>query len=159
MQAIPLILTGRDIVIHSETGSGKTLAFLLPILKMSQQTPPSADPAVVIIEPTRELASQVLKECAYFMTAPLVHDFSPIQFYDESLDPVWALFRSHLAFLRSGRSISASRSRCVGWRISAGSANGAAEGNRCNREHSWTTDRSNRQETGPLGSHQGIYSR
>lgn len=87
MQAIPLILTGRDIVIHSETGSGKTLAFLLPILKMFQQTPPSADPAVVIIEPTRELASQVLKECAYFMTAPLVHDFSPIQFYDESLDP------------------------------------------------------------------------
>ena len=31
MQGIPLIMSGRDIVIHSDTGSGKTLAFVIKL--------------------------------------------------------------------------------------------------------------------------------
>ena len=92
MQGIPLIMTGRDIVIHSETGSGKTLAFLLPFLRSLQQTFPAdarTGPVALIIEPTRELADQVVQEISYFLTNPLSHDFSVSQIHDDSLDPVY----------------------------------------------------------------------
>ena len=88
MQAIPMVLTGRDVIIHSGTGSGKTLAFVLPILKLFQSNPPSANPSVIVIEPARELAAQVMREFSYFMCAPLVKERSPHLFYDTNLDPV-----------------------------------------------------------------------
>lgn len=88
MQAIPMILTGRDVIIHSRTGSGKTLAFILPILKLFQTNMPSAHPSVLVIEPTRELAAQVMREFSYFMCAPLVKETSPHLFYDTNLDSV-----------------------------------------------------------------------
>ncbi|KAH9819999.1 P-loop containing nucleoside triphosphate hydrolase protein [Melampsora americana] len=60
MQAIPIILAGRDLLAHSPTGSGKTIAFLLPILL---SLPPSnrtqRKPRALFIEPTRELAQQI----------------------------------------------------------------------------------------------------
>ncbi|MBQ2350482.1 MAG: DEAD/DEAH box helicase [Cytophagales bacterium] len=56
-QAIPLILSGRDVIASSQTGTGKTFAFLLPIItKMLQDR----NTQCLIIEPTRELAQQVL---------------------------------------------------------------------------------------------------
>ncbi len=59
-EAIPVALTGRDVVGQSQTGSGKTLAFGLPAIQL-------ADPAdrrtqVLILCPTRELAMQVCAE-------------------------------------------------------------------------------------------------
>lgn len=58
-RGIPLILEGRDIIGASQTGTGKTAAFGLPIL--SRLGAPQSAPRVLILEPTRELASQVVE--------------------------------------------------------------------------------------------------
>jgi ATP-dependent RNA helicase DeaD len=59
-QAIPVALTGRDVVGQSQTGSGKTLAFGLPAVDRIDAT--SRDTQVLIMCPTRELAMQVCAE-------------------------------------------------------------------------------------------------
>jgi ATP-dependent RNA helicase RhlE len=57
LRAIPLILSGRDVIGSAQTGTGKTAAFALPILsKLAQHAP---GPRMLILEPTRELAAQV----------------------------------------------------------------------------------------------------
>ncbi len=57
LRAIPLILEGRDVIGSAQTGTGKTAAFALPILsKLGEH---HNKPRVLILEPTRELASQV----------------------------------------------------------------------------------------------------
>jgi ATP-dependent RNA helicase RhlE len=57
-QAIPIVLTGADLIGCAETGTGKTAAFLLPIIQRMMKT---ARPGVraLVIAPTRELASQI----------------------------------------------------------------------------------------------------
>ncbi|MEN3940230.1 DEAD/DEAH box helicase [Prosthecobacter sp. SYSU 5D2] len=59
-QAIPVALTGRDVVGQSQTGSGKTLAFGLPAVDRIDAN--SRDTQVLIMCPTRELAMQVCAE-------------------------------------------------------------------------------------------------
>ena len=57
-KAIPLILEGIDLIGCAETGTGKTAAFLLPtIQKLASEKKPGVK--VLIIAPTRELASQI----------------------------------------------------------------------------------------------------
>jgi hypothetical protein len=83
-QAIPAALAGRDLMVSSQTGSGKTAAFMLPALHLfaSQQRPATArtnaperrpgparghdrhrfqpaQPRMLVLTPTRELALQV----------------------------------------------------------------------------------------------------
>src|SRR3989440_4303287 len=59
-QAIPVILSGRDVIGCAETGTGKTAAFLLPILqKISESSRPGL--RVLVLAPTRELALQIQK--------------------------------------------------------------------------------------------------
>lgn len=59
-QAIPAVLSGRDVLGGAQTGTGKTAAFTLPILQiLSEQKYKSQIPRVLILTPTRELASQV----------------------------------------------------------------------------------------------------
>ena len=55
--AIPVILTGRDVLVQAQTGTGKTLAFLLPMLQNIKISSPAVQG--LIITPTRELALQV----------------------------------------------------------------------------------------------------
>ena len=56
-QAIPILLSGTDLLAQAQTGTGKTAAFALPILKLIDiQT---VSPQALIITPTRELALQV----------------------------------------------------------------------------------------------------
>ncbi len=57
LRAIPLILAGEDVIGSAQTGTGKTAAFALPIL--SQLGQHQAQPRVLVLEPTRELAAQV----------------------------------------------------------------------------------------------------
>jgi ATP-dependent RNA helicase RhlE len=58
LRAIPLVLSGKDVIGSAQTGTGKTAAFALPILsKLGQHNP--VGPRALILEPTRELASQV----------------------------------------------------------------------------------------------------
>ncbi len=56
-QAIPLAIEGRDVVGASQTGTGKTAAFALPIL---HRLADHGELRCLILEPVRELASQVL---------------------------------------------------------------------------------------------------
>jgi ATP-dependent RNA helicase RhlE len=57
-EAIPVILTGRDVIGCAETGTGKTAAFLLPTLqRLSGSFRPGL--RVLVLAPTRELALQI----------------------------------------------------------------------------------------------------
>jgi len=58
--AIPLIMSGRDVVGQSETGSGKTAAFCIPAVE--RVDPAARATQVLILTPTRELATQVADE-------------------------------------------------------------------------------------------------
>jgi ATP-dependent RNA helicase RhlE len=59
-QAIPLVLGGRDVCGIAQTGTGKTAAFALPILQLLSARPRrSRGPRVLVLAPTRELASQI----------------------------------------------------------------------------------------------------
>ncbi|EEF58504.1 DEAD/DEAH box helicase [Pedosphaera parvula] len=57
LRAIPLILSGQDVIGSAQTGTGKTAAFALPILSKLESHQPR--PRLLILEPTRELAAQV----------------------------------------------------------------------------------------------------
>ena len=57
LRAIPLLLEGTDVIGSAQTGTGKTAAFVLPII--SKLSKDSGKTSVLILEPTRELASQV----------------------------------------------------------------------------------------------------
>ncbi len=65
LRAIPLIMTGSDVIGSAQTGTGKTAAFALPILSQLGQHEPKT--RCLVLEPTRELAAQV--ETA-------IHDFA-----------------------------------------------------------------------------------
>ena len=65
-QVIPTAISGGDLMVSSQTGSGKTAAFLLPLLNQiiasnptGKPIPGRAEPVVLILCPTRELAQQV----------------------------------------------------------------------------------------------------
>jgi ATP-dependent RNA helicase RhlE len=57
LRAIPVILSGRDVIASAQTGTGKTAAFALPLLSLLD--PPQQFPRCLVLEPTRELAMQV----------------------------------------------------------------------------------------------------
>src|ERR687897_370693 len=59
-QAIPVVLSGQDLIGCAETGTGKTAAFLLPIIqKITDKPRPGV--RVLVLAPTRELAMQIQK--------------------------------------------------------------------------------------------------
>jgi len=62
VQAIPPVLAGRDVQGIAQTGTGKTAAFALPILQRlaaDRRQPPRGGCRVLVLSPTRELASQI----------------------------------------------------------------------------------------------------
>src|SRR5690625_7143887 len=64
LQAIPLLIEGRDVIGVAQTGTGKTAAFGLPLLA-------AVDPSVrevqgLVLAPTRELAMQVAEAISSF---------------------------------------------------------------------------------------------
>jgi ATP-dependent RNA helicase RhlE len=63
-QAIPIVLSGQDLIGCAETGTGKTAAFLLPIIQnitASAKASPTRSVRVLVLAPTRELAAQIEK--------------------------------------------------------------------------------------------------
>jgi superfamily II DNA/RNA helicase len=70
-EAIPRVLTGRDLMASAQTGTGKTAAFVLPALhRLLHETPPQGrGPRVLILTPTRELAQQVTEAIRRFGAA------------------------------------------------------------------------------------------
>jgi ATP-dependent RNA helicase DDX46/PRP5 len=88
-QALPIILSGRNMIGIAKTGSGKTLAFVLPMFRHIKDQPPlegddgpigtkniffclfssllnSIIGLALVMTPTRELALQTMKECKKF---------------------------------------------------------------------------------------------
>ncbi|KAF2362853.1 Helicase C-terminal, partial [Trinorchestia longiramus] len=68
-QAVPVALSGRDIIGIAKTGSGKTAAFLWPLLMHIMDQPelaPGDGPIGLILAPTRELAQQISTEAKKF---------------------------------------------------------------------------------------------
>jgi len=59
-QAIPLVLEGHDIVAQAQTGTGKTAAFGLPAMSMIDTRSNKVE--ILVVTPTRELATQVSDE-------------------------------------------------------------------------------------------------
>ncbi|MBN1324759.1 MAG: DEAD/DEAH box helicase [Alphaproteobacteria bacterium] len=57
-ETIPLILAGSDVLVSSQTGTGKTAAFGIPIISNLMD---NLGDSALIITPTRELATQILK--------------------------------------------------------------------------------------------------
>ncbi len=60
-QAIPQALEGKDLIASAQTGTGKTAGFMLPALHKlaTLKKGPKGSPRVLVLTPTRELASQV----------------------------------------------------------------------------------------------------
>lgn len=72
MQALPVIMSGRDVIGVAKTGSGKTMAFLLPMLRhIKDQDPVTGDdgPIALIMTPTRELCTQIYSDLQPFIKA------------------------------------------------------------------------------------------
>ncbi|XP_057474269.1 DEAD-box ATP-dependent RNA helicase 24-like isoform X2 [Actinidia eriantha] len=68
-QALPIVLSGRDIIGIAKTGSGKTAAFVLPMIVHVMDQPElekEEGPIGVICAPTRELAHQIYLEAKKF---------------------------------------------------------------------------------------------
>lgn len=59
-QAIPVMLSGKDVIAESQTGTGKTLAYLLPLLERIDASNKALQ--AIIIVPTRELGMQIMRE-------------------------------------------------------------------------------------------------
>jgi len=58
LRAIPVVMSGKDIIASAQTGTGKTAAFALPVLSLLG-IHKKEGPRVLVLEPTRELAAQV----------------------------------------------------------------------------------------------------
>ena len=59
-KAIPVVATGRDVLGCAQTGTGKTASFALPMIdKLAAGRARARMPRSLILEPTRELATQV----------------------------------------------------------------------------------------------------
>lgn len=72
MQALPVIMSGRDVVAVAKTGSGKTMAFLLPMFRHIMDQDPVKDnegPIALVLAPTRELCVQIHRDCKPFLKA------------------------------------------------------------------------------------------
>ncbi|CAN8317699.1 unnamed protein product [Cochlearia groenlandica] len=73
-QSIPVILSGRDVLVNAATGTGKTIAYLAPIIHHLQGYSPKVDRShgtfALVIVPTRELCLQV-----YETLEKLLHRF------------------------------------------------------------------------------------
>ncbi len=68
-QAIPIILSGRDLIAAAQTGTGKTASFVLPMLQKLDSTEGelrSKSIRALILTPTRELAVQVEANVAQY---------------------------------------------------------------------------------------------
>ncbi|KAJ6151151.1 Pre-mRNA-processing ATP-dependent RNA helicase prp5 [Penicillium chermesinum] len=79
-QAIPTLMSGRDVIGIAKTGSGKTIAFLIPMFRHIKDQRPlhkskklTEGPIGLILTPTRELAVQIHRECRPFLKKLRLH--------------------------------------------------------------------------------------
>lgn len=76
-QAIPVLLSGRDVIGQAQTGTGKTAAFGIPALQSTDPENPGLQ--CLILCPTRELAIQAAEEIRRF--AKYMHSIKVLPVY------------------------------------------------------------------------------
>lgn len=69
--AIPVAMTGRDLIGQAQTGTGKTAAFGIPVLQRIDVSMPA--PQAIVLSPTRELAVQSAEEINHLAQFMAVH--------------------------------------------------------------------------------------
>lgn len=101
--AIPVVLSGRDVMAAAQTGTGKTASFTLPMLQTmlphaNTSTSPARHPVrALILAPTRELAAQVQENVqVYSKYLPLR---STVVFGGMNIDPQIAELRKGVEIL------------------------------------------------------------
>jgi ATP-dependent RNA helicase RhlE len=78
VQAIPAVLSGRDVLAGAQTGTGKTAGFVLPILQRlvaDAAHGSSRAPRALVLTPTRELAAQVAQSSRDYGKHLRLHTF------------------------------------------------------------------------------------
>jgi ATP-dependent RNA helicase DeaD len=73
-QAIPALMTGKDVIAQAQTGTGKTLAFMLPIMESVNFNEDHVQ--ALIITPTRELALQITDEAKKYAPSKSINILS-----------------------------------------------------------------------------------
>lgn len=100
-RAIPVILTGRDLLAAAQTGTGKTAGFTLPILQLLSTRPAShkrpGTPRCLILTPTRELTAQVAESVSTYGKYTRVR--SVVMFGGVSINPQIQALRQPLDIL------------------------------------------------------------
>lgn len=68
LEAIPAVLSGRDVMAAAQTGTGKTAGFTLPLLQLLSKGKPakSNSARALVLTPTRELAAQVAESVEHY---------------------------------------------------------------------------------------------
>jgi ATP-dependent RNA helicase DeaD len=88
-RTIPLVLSGRDVIVRSKTGTGKTAAFGIPLI---ERLPANAGhPLALVLCPTRELALQVSQEISALaahkaMRVVAIYGGAPMKQQTDALD-------------------------------------------------------------------------
>jgi ATP-dependent helicase YprA (DUF1998 family) len=100
-QAIPVALTGRDIIGLAETGSGKTGAFALPILHALLETPQRL--FAVVLAPTRELAFQINEQFEALGTSVGLHSACVVGGIDMMTQAISLAKKPHIIIATPGR--------------------------------------------------------
>ncbi len=101
-QAIPVVLSGRDLLGAAQTGTGKTAGFTLPLLqRLHTQSPlhPGAKARIraLVLTPTRELASQVEESVRTY--GKYLHLSSMVMFGGVNINPQTTRLRQRLDIL------------------------------------------------------------
>jgi ATP-dependent RNA helicase RhlE len=115
-QAIPAVLSGRDVLAGAQTGTGKTAGFVLPILqRLVSDTAhgTSRAPRALVLTPTRELAAQVAESARSYGKYLQLHTYQV--FGGVSINPQISNLRSGCDVLVAtpGRLLDLAQQRCV----------------------------------------------
>jgi ATP-dependent RNA helicase RhlE len=115
-QAIPAVLSGRDVLAGAQTGTGKTAGFVLPILqRLLDDTAhgTSRAPRALVLTPTRELAAQVAQSARDYGKYVQLQTYQV--FGGVSINPQISNLRSGCDVLVAtpGRLLDLAQQRCV----------------------------------------------
>jgi ATP-dependent RNA helicase RhlE len=115
-QAIPAVMSGRDVLAGAQTGTGKTASFVLPILQRLLNDAAhgtSRAPRALVLTPTRELAAQVAQSARDYGKYVQLHTYQV--FGGVSINPQISNLRSgcDLLVATPGRLLDLAQQRCV----------------------------------------------
>ena len=114
-EAIPAVLSGRDVLAGAQTGTGKTAGFVLPILQKltADQNVAHRSPRALVLTPTRELAAQIADNAKSYGRYLKVRSF--VVFGGVNINPQISALRSgcDLLVATPGRLLDLAQQRAV----------------------------------------------